>query len=699
MVNAYALLFSHVENMVCTLDAEGRFTSLNPAGEQVTGYSADELVGRLAIELVPPELQDAAAHRFRRRLAGENSPAPDESVLVRRDGSCVPIEVTSTVFLVGERPGGVLAVIRDVTERQQAQEALLQSERRFRRAFESAAIGMALVNVEGRFLAVNDSLCGIVGYPADELVQKTFQEITHPDDLDLDLEYLGQLLRGAISSYQLEKRYFDAHGSIVWVLLSVSLVRSSDGTPLHFVSQIEDITQRKQAEAERDRLREQLHNAQKLEAVGRLAGGIAHDFNNMLTAIHGYTELLLDGLDRGSPLREEAEQIKRAAEQASNLPRHLLAFSREQVLEPRRFDLDELVDDAAGLVRRLVGSSIEVVVQHDARSAAVESDPSQFQQLLLNLAANAGHAMPEGGRLVIRTTNAELDAAAAAGAGVAPGSFVVLSVSDTGVGMDDATKARAFEPFFTTRPDGEGSGLGLAGVYGVVSQSGGFVRLETELEAGTTFELYIPCAAAATESAQPTVLVAEDEAIVRGLVQRTLERAGYRVLAAADGDEALRLGAASDPPVDVLVTDMVMPGMHGGELAQRVRATSPAMPVVFMSGYTTEAVPDDFGTGPAGGLLEKPFQMSALVERVEEALAAAGRRGSAGEAAPVPELTDRERQVLALVADGYTNDRAGAELGISAETVQSHIRNVMGKLDADSRTQAVATALRNSLID
>ncbi len=690
MLNSYTLLFDHVDNMVCTLDVDGRFTSLNLAGERLTGYTSDELIGKLALELIPPELRESAVQRFRRRLSGESGAAPDEAVLVRRDGTRVPIEVTSTVFLEGERPGGVLAVIRDVSERERAQEALLQSERRFRRAFESAAIGMALVSVEGRFLEVNESLCAIVGYPADELVQKSFQEITHPDDLDSDLELLGRLLRGAIPSYQLEKRYFDSGGQTVWVLLSVSLVRSSDGTPLHFVSQIEDITQHKRAEAERDRLREQLHNAQKLEAVGRLAGGIAHDFNNMLTGIRGYTELLLDGLEPDHPLREEAEQIKRAAEQASNLPKQLLAFSREQVLEPRPVDLDELVDDAAGLVRRLVGDAIDVAVLHDARSAVVEADPSQFRQLLLNLAANAGHAMPDGGNLLIRTTNAELDADAAASVGVAPGNFVVLSVRDTGVGMDDDTKARAFEPFFSTRPEGEGSGLGLAGVYGLVSQSGGFVRVDTELGTGTTFELYLP-SAEALDQARQTVLVAEDEVIVRDLVQRTLERAGYRVLAAADGDEALRLEAASDRPVDLLLTDMVMPRMHGGELAERVRAASPGTPVVYMSGYTTEEV-------PAGGLLEKPFPISALVERVEAALAAAGGPDEPS-AVPAPTLTDRERQVLALVADGFTNDRAAAELGITAETVQTHIRNVMGKLDADSRTQAVATALRNSLID
>ena len=267
------------------------------------------------------------------------------------------------------------------------------------------------------------------------------------------------------------------------------------------------------------------------------------------------------------------------------------------MLEPRLVDLDVVVDDAMGMVSRLVGVSVEVVVHHEAASALVEADPSEFEQLLLNLAANAGHAMPEGGRLVIRTANEELDGEAAASAGVQPGRFVVLSVSDTGVGMDAATKARVFEPFFTTRPQGEGSGLGLAGVYGVVSQSGGFVRLETEVGVGSTFRLYLPCAAAPAEPARSTVLVAEDEAIVRDLVQQTLERAGYRVLVAADGDEALRVGAASADPVDLLVTDMVMPGMNGGELAQRVLEASPSTPVVFMSGYTTEAVPA--GLGPA----------------------------------------------------------------------------------------------------
>jgi two-component system, cell cycle sensor histidine kinase and response regulator CckA len=697
--NAYELLFNHVENMVCTLDLDGCFTSINPAGEHLTGYSAEELLGLPATDLVASESRSEAVERFRRRLRGEAAATPDESVLLKRDGTCVPIEVTSTLFLEDDRLSGVLAVVHDLSERKHAQEALLQSERRFRKSFESAAIGIALVGTDGRFIEVNDSLCKIVGYPADILVTKTFQEITHPDDLDVDLEYVGQVISGAIPSYQMEKRYFHAGGDTVWVLLSVSLVRAGDGTPLHFVSQIEDITQRKHAEAERDRLQEQLHHAQKLEAVGRLAGGIAHDFNNMLTGIRGYTELLLDRLDPASPLRAEAEQIKRAAEQASNLPKQLLAFSREQVLEPSLVDLDAVVAEAVGLVRRLVGDSVEVVVLHEATAPLLQVDATELEQLLLNLAVNAGYAMPEGGRLVIRTANEELDGAAASRSGVQPGRFVVLSVEDFGVGMDPDTKARAFEPFFTTKPQGEGSGLGLAGVYGVVTQSGGFVRLDTAVGAGSTFRLYFPSADAAVETRQRTVLVAEDEEIVRDLVQLTLERAGYRVLAAADADEALRLRSSSDGPVDLLLTDMVMPGMNGAELAQRVLADSPGTPVVFMSGYTSEAVPVASDGGNVGELLEKPFPMATLVERVQAALATVGDAPDPEVAGPAPSLTDRERQVLALVADGYTNERAAVELGITGETVQTHVRNVMGKLDADSRTQAVATALRHALID
>jgi two-component system, cell cycle sensor histidine kinase and response regulator CckA len=962
--DAYRLLFEHVDNMVCTLDLEGRFRSLNAGGERLTGYSGEELRGRLAVELIAPEDRERAMAQFARRLASETQLPPDESVLLTKDGRRVPIEITSTLFVQDGRPVGVLGLVRDLSEQRRAEEALLQSESRFRQAFESAAIGMALVAPDGRFLQVNDSLCEIVGYTAEQIVAKTFQDITHPADLDADVELARRVLSGEIRTYDMEKRYFHRDGHEVWVLLSVSLVRASNGKPLHFIAQVQDVTEarraqqtiersemlfaeaqqiahvgswerdlesgamlpseelcriygvdpetpdlgvehfrarvhpddrervtaeiteaaqeggpfaleyrvvheggavrwlygrgeaviedgrvvgirgtaqditerkqaeqrladaeeryrtlveqlpigsyirpldmsqpniyaspqvepmlgfsaedwqndpgmlatvvhpddrervlgasrrvrttgepvhdeyrcihreghvvwvqdetfvvndehgepayvqgflmdiseRKRAEAERDRLRDELHHAQKLEAVGRLAGGVAHDFNNMLTAIRGYAELLLDGLPDDSPLQIEATQIKRAAEQAATLPRQLLAFSRKQTLEPVIVDLNEVVESTSDLLERLISETITFTTARDASHTTISVDPGQIEQVLVNLALNARDAMPDGGSLQISTGDLEVTNDSAAEYEAAPGTYVVLSVADTGHGMDEETRARAFEPFFTTKPLGEGSGLGLASVYGTVAQSGGFIRLETDLDKGTTFHIHFPHVTRGVEAdaeaapvdggARPiSVLLAEDEAIVRHLAVAVLERAGFDVYAAADGDEAFELFEQLGE-IDVLLTDMIMPRAGGRELAERVLAASPGTPVVYMSGYTEEA--------PVGGatLLEKPFSREALVAAVEAAAQPAPQLA----VVPSPEpsnvvelspLTPREREVLSLLANGMTNDRAAAELGISAETVQSHVRNAMGKLAADTRTQAVATALRESLI-
>ncbi len=1230
----YRVLFGHVDNMVCTLDLEGRFTSINAAGERLTGFAARELIGRFAVELIAPENRDEAVAQFRRRLETRAELPGDESMLLARDGSCVPIEITSVLLLQDGEPAGVLGLVRDLSERRGAEEALLESEQRFRSAFESAAIGMAVVGLDGRFLEVNDSLCELVGRTADELCTMTWRDITHPDDLGLDSDVVQSLLDGQIRSYQIEKRYRHRLGHDLWALVAVSLVRTRDGEPLHLISQIKDITERKRAEEalaqsqarlaeaqrigqigdwkrdgpdqpltwseetyrifgidpdsgppsyerllaavhpddrdefervvkgcrkdgrsysheyrivlpdgevrwvhgrgelvggdsssppvtrgtaqdvterkkaeerlaeaqriaqvgnwewhvatdtitwsdelyrifgldpradlpsratlaefvhpddrarvealaarvretgeaythqyrivlrngttrwiegrgvatvgvhglsmrgtvqdvtegkaakerlveaeeryrtlveqlplgtyirpldmsrpniyaspqvepmlgypaeewmtnpgllativhpgdrervlsqaadvrgtgaplhdeyryvkpdgsivwvqdetyvvcdeageprcvqgyllditerklaeeERDRLREELYHAQKLEAVGRLAGGVAHDFNNMLTAIKGYSELLLNGLEPGSPLRAEAEQIHRAAAQASALPRQLLAFSREQVLEPKLIDLNDVVFEATDLIRLLVGADVEFVASPLARPAAVVADPGQVEQVLINLATNARDAMPAaGGTLTIATRNADVDEDAAREHEAAPGRYVVVSVSDNGTGMDPETLPRVFEPFFTTKGPGKGSGLGLPSAYGITKQSGGFIQARSELGSGTTFDVYFPLAVAgsvaaddepvakpAVASAPATVLLAEDEEIVRAFAATALERAGYRVLTASRGVEALQLCEEAATGVDVLVSDIVMPGMGGRELAERILARSPATGIVLVSGYTDEPADRDLEGGQVPAFLQKPFSVPALIEAVrdaaagslaasvptngilttrslgisclvaddhpavldsvsrfleasgievvarvdrgDDALAAieahrpdvalldvamqplngievsrraaqlvpecqailytgsrdtklleqaldAGARGFVLKEAPLSELiramravasggtfvdaelssalatpqtmqalsplTPRERQVLALVADGMTNDRTAEQLGISAETVQSHVRNAMSKLEADTRTQAVATAIRQALI-
>ena len=433
MVNAYELLFDHVENMVCTLDVDGRFTSINPAGERVTGYSARELIGTLAVELVAAGAAGRgcravpAAARRRGPTLARTSPCSS-----RRDGTR------------GADRGHLDRLSRGRASRPAFSPSSTTSASGSRHKRRCCRASAAFAGPSSRPRSAWRSSTSRVGSsrsttrsarssatPADELVQKTFQEITHPDDLDLDLEYLGQLLgaRSRPTRWRSATSTPTARSSG-----SCSASRScarATATPLHFVSQIEDITQRKRAEAERDRLQEQLHHAQKLEAVGRLAGGIAHDFNNMLTGIRGYTELLLDGLDHVEPA-----QGGRGADQASSRagvqpPASSCSPSAASRCSSRASSTSTRSSTTpSGSSGGWSASSVEVVVQHEADSALVEADPSEFEQLLLNLAANAGHAMPEGGRLVIRTANEELDGEAAASAGVKPGSYVVLSVSD-----------------------------------------------------------------------------------------------------------------------------------------------------------------------------------------------------------------------------------------------------------------------------
>jgi PAS domain S-box-containing protein len=1122
--NAYRLLFERAGEMVCLLDLQGRFLAVNQAGEQLTGYPASELVGRFAVELIVPELRGEAVGQFRARLEDGRERPPDETVLIARDGRHVPIEVSSTFFEVDGRPVGVLGLVADRTAKEDAKEALRRSEERlrgaearFRAFFEFAPIGKAIVAIDGRFLEVNGALCEILGYPKSELVRKTFHELTHPDDLAADLELVRQTLLGERRSYELAKRYLHPLGRVVWTLLSVSLVREADGEPSYFITQIQDITERrtaqeaversearlaeaqhivrvgswetdfatgaiaasdelcrlfeidpartdikleellehihpddhellrgasiraqkttansdleyrivladgslrwiharaearvvdgnvvgrrgtsqditerkqaeqqlaeaehryrtlveqlplatyvrpldmtrpniyvspqvepmlgypaaewqsdpgllarivhpddrervlsaaaelretgtpvrdeyryvtpdgrtvwvqdetyrvvgetgdvvvqgfllditerKRAEAERDRLDEQFHQAQKLEAVGQLAGGIAHDFNNMLTAIKGYSELLLNELEPGTAAHAEASQIQRAAEQAAALPAQLLAFGRAQPLEPQLFDLNALVGGTQDLLEHLLSEAVELVVEPAGDPIFVRVDAARVETALVNLALNARDAMPDGGTLRISTGVVELDADEAGEQQVAAGFYSVVSVVDSGQGMDAETAARAFEPFFTTKPHGQGSGLGLASVYGTVRQSGGFVSVETQPGSGTAIHLHLPAAKrpapgdVSRAAAEPpvadavpvpapgpgagrVVLVAEDEDVVRELVVRILRRDGYVVHAAARGSEALGLLDRLGSPIDVLLTDMVMPGMGGRELAERVLEQRPGTPVVFMSGYTEDAPTLDAVRQPSS-FLTKPFSSTALrdavvraipqtngastrqaadsglpsclivddhpsvLDAVSRQLEASGiqvvgrvRRADlaleqieaqqpatalvdiaiepfdgielAGRAAavsphtgivlytgrrdpellrraldsgvrgfvikdgplsdvvaaltavgngehhidpalaaelmgtppaePLPRLTSREQEVLELIATGNTNEKAAAELGISPETVQSHVKNVMHKLEAETRTQAVATALRHSLI-
>ncbi len=423
-----------------------------------------------------------------------------------------------------------------------------------------------------------------------------------------------------------EVRFLRRDGSTFWALVSSTGVKGMDGRVQYIDGALSDITERK-------RLEEQLRQAQKMEAVGKLAGGVAHDFNNLLTAITGYAEALTDYLPAGSQAHEDAEEITRAAQRAAALTRQLLAYSRQQVLAPQVLELPVVVDQLGGMLRRLIGEDVRLVIRHAPGDSFVRVDRGQIEQVLLNLVVNARDAMPNGGTITISTAPVEIDEAFATTAlDTAPGPHVCLTVEDTGTGMDDATRRRAFDPFFTTKAQGKGTGLGLSTVYGIIRQSEGSVVLESTPGSGTTVRVYLPRArerpgaihpdsrTTPTPDAGGVILVVEDEEMVRDLVCRTLRRAGYTVLVADNGVEALRMSGAFPSPIDLMVTDVIMPRMGGRELADRITALRPGLRILFVSGYANEATGDSELLGPGAEYLQKPFTPSTLLERVREML-------------------------------------------------------------------------------
>ena len=524
-------------------------------------------------------------------------------------------------LVVSHRSFAILAQLRD-------------SEEQFRAMFDSAAIGTGVLDLDGRIVTSNRALEQMLVYGKEDLANITAAELTHPDDRARELELFGELSAGRREEYRLEKRVLAKTGEVVWAHHTVSLVRDAFTKPKFAIAMLEDITPRKQAEEERVRLESQLRQAQKMEAVGQLAGGVAHDFNNLLTAIRGYSEFALSRVDDNPGLQKDIEEIAKSADRASSLTRQLLAFSRKQLLQPRILQLNDVVSEVDKMLRRLIGEDIEVVTVFGRALGRVKADPGQIEQVLVNLVVNARDAMPDGGKLTVETANVDADEELVARhEGLTPGRYVMLAVHDTGHGMDAETRSRLFEPFFTTKEQGKGTGLGLATVYGIVKQSGGYVVAESEPGKGTTFKVFLQRLEAGVDEAEPlvrvepeppsgteTVLLVEDEEVVRNLVREILERNGYAVLEARNGAEALALGQKSAQPIHLLVTDVVMPKMSGRELAERLVAIHPETRVLYMSGYTDGAIGQQGVLDPQTELLQKPFSFDDLAQKVRKVL-------------------------------------------------------------------------------
>jgi len=516
------------------------------------------------------------------------------------------------------------AAQQELAERKRTEEALRESEEKYRNLVERANDGIVIVQ-DALLKYANSRLAEITGYTVEEMIGTPYADYIHPDELPKVVERYERRMAGEEVRSIYETALKRKNGSRVDVELNAGII-TFQGKPADLVF-VRDISERK-------RLEEQLLQAQKMEAVGRLAGGVAHDFNNLLTAIIGYSELLLMSFVPGNPRRKDVEEIKKAADRAAALTRQLLAFSRKQMLQPQVLNLNLVVTGIEKMLRRMIGEDIELVTILDAELGLVKADPGQIDQVIMNLAVNARDAMPQGGKLTIETKNAYLDEEyAQQHVEVQPGPYVMLAMSDTGVGMDEEIKSHLFEPFFTTKEVGKGTGLGLATVYGIIKQSGGHIWVYSEPGQGTTFKIYLPMIEGVVEPAglplppdetlhgAETILLVEDDSLVRELASRVLIRHGYLVLEAYDGEKALRICQEYQKPIHLLVTDVVMPGgMSGRQLAENMTTMHPETRVLYMSGYTDNAIVHHGMLKPGITFLQKPFTPEALARKVREVL-------------------------------------------------------------------------------
>jgi PAS domain S-box-containing protein len=554
-----------------------------------------------------------------RRAFETHHPFAFDHRIVRPDGTERWLHGRGEVVVEGGQVTRMVGSSQDITERKRA-ESELRQQAHIVETISDAVIVMDVFGVVGDW---NPAAERIFGYTKAEMLGQPLQRVSAAENLPELERHLGEAFKldGRWAGELPFVRKDGVHG-VADVIVTVQ--RDAQGRASSIISVSRDVTERKRLEA-------QLQQSQKMEAVGRLAGGIAHDFNNMLTAVKAYTEFLLEDLDQADVRRTDVQEIAKAADRAASLTRQLLAFSRKQVLQPRPVDLNDIVESMEKMLRRLIGEDVHIVTRLEPDLQLVEADPSQVEQVIMNLAVNARDAMPQGGMLTIETRNVVLERVDASW-GIDPGGYTVLSITDTGIGMDAETRAQAFEPFFTTKPVGQGTGLGLSTVYGIVKQSGGHISVYSEPGHGSTFKVYLPHVAASDSNpmlgpamsrfprGSETIVLVDDDEGVRAVSRRILQRAGYTVLSAPDGVEALRMLGESAGQVQLLITDVVMPGLGGRDLVTHVRDTYPDLRVLFVSGYTEEGVRRHGVLDVESAFLEKPFTAERLAQKVREVL-------------------------------------------------------------------------------
>jgi two-component system, cell cycle sensor histidine kinase and response regulator CckA len=614
------------EVMLVALDMQGRITLANRYACSVLGWTANELLGRDWFETcIPAGVRDARRQKFQDVLRADLTIV--DNPILTRFGQERLIEWRHTALRDDAgRVVGMFSSGTDITERHEAVEALRTAEARMRFALEAADVGIWDIDYATGVLRWSEILEAQYGLQPGTFggTFEAFVERIHPDDRESVLEAVTKAMKSG-TDFSVLHRTILPDGTVRWLSGAGRVLIDEHGTPLRGVGISLDVTERRTLE-------EQYQQAQKMEAVGRLAGGVAHDFNNLLTVILGYCELLLTDLDPDDPRLTDILEIQKAGTRAGGLTRQLLAFSRKQIIEPTLLDLNQIATDLQAMLERLIGEDVTIVLGLQPGLAPVMADRGQVEQIVMNLAVNARDAMPKGGTLTIETANVELDELyAKTHVALKPGPYVRLAVTDTGTGMTPQVQARLFEPFFTTKEPGKGTGLGMATVYGIVTRSGGTVDVYSEVGKGTAFKVYFPRADAAeavvdtpAPTARPrggtqTVLVVEDEEGLRELARKLLQRRGYTVLVAGNADEALRL-FEQNPSIDLLLTDVVMPGASGPQLTRQLIEQRPGLKVIYMSGYTEDAIVQHGVLKPGIAFLNKPFTSQTLGDKIREVL-------------------------------------------------------------------------------
>ena len=614
-------------DVVFLTDVDGKIVYVNPSFERTYGFTREESLGKTPRILKSGVLPQEAYDHFWNTLLAKKV-FSGEIVNRAKDGGLVTVEASANPVL--DEDGaiiGFLAIQRDVTDKQETQRALMASEKRFRTLMEKIPDGLGVLSQQGRILYANPAVSSMLGYPVEELQGKQVSEFQHPDDRERARQRAQELYRDS-AEYISEYRLIHRDGTPIPVEMSSRIIEY-DGEPA-LLATMRDLTERRQLE-------DQLRQSQKMEAVGQLAGGIAHDFNNLLTVIQTSSELIADSLPARVPeLVTDVEEVRAAGKRGKSLIEQLLAFSRRGELRFESVDVGRLAQDFEPTLQRLLPEDVDIRIDVSDEPCTIYGNPGSLEQILMNLATNASHAMPSGGVLSIGVNPVRLTMEESVEhMAVSAGEFVCLSVTDTGVGMDEWTREKLFEPFFTTRSMAGGTGLGTAVVYGLVKQHGGTVRVESDVGRGTRVEVYLPVAtggAARTAVEIPreqrpekhggseTILVAEDEPALRRAAKRSLERLGYRVLLAADGEEAVQLYRNSADPVHLIMTDMIMPKMGGRALYQTLRQDDGDVKFLFASGYTAGDLQEKDLMEPHFPFLAKPWTIEELAQKVREVL-------------------------------------------------------------------------------